>query len=187
MVQIEKGIIMNKISLSINDIEKCDEFSKNVDTSFYIKRNQIDSSKRISDSFLGKIGELTVYYSLVEKYPDISYPDFKIYKPREKSWDYDIKSSNFNLHVKSARENSKFPESWMFQSQDKHIFLNYLPKDYVAFVKVNLQLKSAEVRAILPVTLLHEKQLFKAPVLAKLFDKRAVYFEDLKEYDLFQL
>jgi len=34
---------------------------------------------------------------------------------------------------------------------------------------------------------LHEKQLFKAPVLAKLFDKRAVYFEDLKQYELFQL
>ena len=181
--------MQNKINLSPEDIQKCEEFAGAADTSFYAKRNQWDANKRKADSLVGKIGELAVYYSLVEKYPDISYPDFKIYKAREKSWDYDMKDTAHNFHVKSQEnlQSIKFSESWIFQNQDKHIFLNHLPQDYVAFVKVNLQTKSAEVRAILPVSLLHKEQLFKAPILSKLFDKKAVYFEDLVKYELFQL
>ena len=176
---------MKKISFSEEDIQKCKEFSENADTTFYAKRNQFDNNKRCLDSQIGKIGELVAYYNLLEKYSDISYPDFKIYKARQKSWDYDLKSSDNNCHIKTQNyvQSIRYGMSWIFQNQDKHIFKEYKDNDYIVFVSVNLLEKTGEIKKILPVKLLHEKQLFKKPVLAKLFDKSAVYFDDIKELE----
>jgi hypothetical protein len=176
---------MNKIIFSPEDIKKCTEFSELVDTSLYAQRNQWDADKRKADSKIGKLGELAVYYSLKDKYPTITYPDFKIYKPREKSWDFDLKHEKFNLHVKTQEslQAAKFGESWIFQNEDKHIFKNYNDNDYVVFVGVNMFQKHGIIKQILPVKLLHEMQLFKKPVLAKLISKSAVYFEDIKQLE----
>lgn len=177
--------MIKQINFTAEDIQKCTDFSENVDTSFYSTRNQFNSIKRIADSKIGKLGELVVYYNLIDKYPDLTYPDFKIYKPREKSWDYDLKSSQTNIHVKTQeyQQSMKFGESWIFQNEDKHIFKTYLENDYVAFVQVNFLQKSGTIKQILPVKLLHEMQLFKKPVLAKLISKSAVYFEDIKQLE----
>lgn len=176
---------MNKIIFSPEDIKKCKEFSELVSVDYYNNRNQFDTAKKRSDSMIGKLGELVVYYNLIEKYPDLTYPDFKIYKPREKSWDFDLKSSKFNLHVKTqeALQGNKYGESWIFQNEDKHIFKNYNDNDYVVFVGVNMFQKHGIIKQILPVKLLHEMQLFKKPVLAKLISKSAVYFEDIKQLE----
>lgn len=177
---------MQKIIFTPEDVEKCTEFSNQVDTSFYAKRNQWDADKRKADSKIGKFGELAVYYSLKEKYPTITYPDFNIYPARQKSWDYDLKHESFNLHVKTQEtlQAAKFGESWIFQSEDKHIFKIYTDKDYVAFVKVNLMKNEAEVRAIVQINTLHDNKLFELPVLEKLryANKLAVYYRDLEKY-----
>lgn len=184
---------MKKIIFTPEDMQKCIEFSEQVDTSLYAQRNQWDVQKRKIDSKVGKLGELATYYNLVDKYPDITYPDFKIYKAKEKSWDFDLKSNSFNLHVKSqeALQGNKFGESWIFQfgngknrHYDKEIFDKLSPNQYISFVKVNLLTKEAEVRAIVSLDLLHDNKLFALPVLEKLqqANKLAVYYKDLQKF-----
>jgi hypothetical protein len=178
--------MQKKINFSKEDLQKCLDFSEQVDTSLYARRNQWDANKRKADSKIGKLGELAAYYSLLEKYPTISYPDFKIYTAKQKSWDYDLKYETFNLHVKTQEtlQAAKFGESWIFQSTDKHIFKNHLSNDYVAFVKVNLMQNEAEIKAIVSVDLLHNNKLFAMPMLEKLqyANKLAVYYKDLEKY-----
>lgn len=178
---------MDKFFFSQEDFRACKEFSECVNTSFYANRNQFDDVKRKADSLIGKIAEVAVYNLLKDKYPNISYPDFKIYKAKEKSWDYDLKDPTFNLHVKSVSSVSNFPESWIFQNEDKHIFKNYLDNDYVAFVYVNMFQKYGLIKKILPIKLLHDKNLFKKTVLAKLNSKSAIYYDDIKTFDNYLL
>ena len=177
---------MKKIIFTPEDIQKCSEFSEQVDTTLYAQRNQFDAIKRSADSMIGKLGEFAVYHSLLEKYPTLTEPDCKIYSAKQKSWDYDLKHEKFNLHVKAQEtlQASKFGESWIFQSTDKHMFQNHLDIDYVAFVKVNLMKKEAEIKAIVSVNMLHEKKLFALPMLEKLkfANKLAVYYKDLEKY-----
>jgi len=177
--------MINKIKFSSKDLDECKQFSEILDTSFYENRNQFDDNKRRIDTVIGKAGELAVYYYLKETYPDITYPDFMIYSAKQKSWDYDLKSSNINIHVKSQNylQGSNFGVSWIFQNEDKHIFKNYKDNDYVAFVTVNLLEKHGTIKKILPVKLLHEQGLFKKPVLAKLTSKSAIYYDDIKDID----
>lgn len=177
---------MKKFSFSPEDVAKCTEFSEAVDTSLYAKRNQWDVAKRKADSKIGKLGEVAVYNILKEKYPSITSPDFKIYKPREKSWDFDLKDPSFNLHIKTQEvmQAAKYGESWIFQNEDKHIFKDYSDKDYIAFVGMDWVQKCGTIKQILPVSLLHEMKLFKKPILAKLYSKSAVYFEDIKSLEM---
>lgn len=176
---------MDKIIFTDEEIEKCIEFSELVDTSLYAKRKQWDAVKRKVDSKVGKLAEVAVYRTLVGKFSDITYPDFNIYKPREKSWDYDLKSSDFNLHVKSQNkiQSGRFGKSWVFEKTDKHIFIDYNDNDYVAFVQVDLLNNSATIEKVLSVNLLHKNRLFKPLILKHLNTKLAIYFEDVKEIE----
>jgi len=172
-----------KITLSKEELQLCKEFSKNVNTTFYATRNQWDVIKRESDAFVGKAGEIVVYNYLKPKYPNISYPDFKIYKTKEKSWDFDLKDLSFNLHVKTQEilQGNKYGISWIFQNTDKHIFVDYSDKDYVAFVSMNLLNQYGEIKSIISLNFLHENKLFAPPVLQKLqSNKSAVYYKDLE-------
>lgn len=174
---------MKKIKLSREDIKKCQNFAEQVDTNFYSSRNQYNIEKRKIDSMIGKMGELVVYYNFIEKYPNISYPDFKIYAANEKSWDYDLKDPLFNLHVKSARVNSKFEESWLFENNDKHVFQDYHDNDYVCFVLADIPQSYGLIRKIIPISLLHKEKLFKKPQLDKLVTKSAIYYNDIKAFE----
>ena len=159
----------------------CKEFSEKVDTTFYQNRSQLNAQKRQQDSYVGKLGEFAVYNLLKDK--NLSLPDTKIYSAKNKSWDYDLKGTDFNCHVKTQNilQAAKFGESWIFQKGDKHIFKNYQEIDYVAFVLVDLIGKSARLRTVLPVKELHDKKLFKEPRLDYLQSKVAIYYEDLKK------
>ena len=176
---------MQKIIFTQDEINICKEFSEKVNTSFYANRNQFDNVKRMADANIGKLAEFAVYNSLIEKYPTLTLPDCNIYKPREKSWDYDLKSNEWNAHIKSQEvlQGSKYGISWIFENTDKHVFINYKPNDYVVFVSVNFMQKTAEIKSIVKVSTLHELQLFKKPVLAKLITKSAVYYDDLKDFE----
>lgn len=178
------------IKFSTEEINTCDTFAKNVDTSFYKNRNQNDNSKRILDTKVGKLGEVATYHFLKEKYPDISYPDFTIFDKSQKSWDYDLKSSELNFHVKCQEfeQANRFGESWMFQLNDKHVFENYKNNDYVAFVLINMVTKSAEIKSIKLIKNLHENKLFSETKLTKFKGiKVCVYYQNLKKIGLFDL
>lgn len=174
---------MDIYNFSQKDIDICNEFSNNVDTTFYSKRNQFDANKRKLDTKIGKLGELVVYNTLIKTTSDISYPDFKIYDAKSKSWDFDLKSSSMNIHVKTQEvlQSSKYGESWIFQNEDKKIFKTYSENDFVAFVLVDILNKNGQIRKLVKLKDLHDKNLFKKPKLIHLSSKSAVYYEDLEE------
>lgn len=174
-----------KIKLSKKDLDECRQFSDMIDASFYENRNQFDDNKRKIDIVIGKAGELIAYYYLKKTYPEITYPDFMIYSTNKKSWDYDLKTSSINLHVKSQSflQENNFSSSWIFQNEDKHIFKKYKDNDFVIFVSINLMESHGIIKKILPVKLLHEKELFKKPILANLISKSAIYYDDIKDIE----
>ena len=184
---------MIKYKFEQEEIDKCKKFSEEVDTSFYATRNQFNSEKRIKDSYIGKLGEVAVYQILKNKIKDITEPDFKIYKAKEKSWDFDLKSTDINLHVKTQdlKVGEKYGVSWIFQfgdgksrSYDKEIFDRTSPNQYVAFVSLDLTTLEATVRAMVTLDFLHDKKIWAAPKLDKLkiANKLAVYLKDLEKY-----
>lgn len=175
---------MRLIKISNLDYKKCLNFSEAVDTDFYEKRSgQSNEAKRKKDSVVGKLGELAAFKMLQGKIQGLTEPDFAIYTAKEKSWDFDLKSPEYNIHVKSqdVEQGKKYGESWVFQLQDKHIFQNYSDKDYVVFVSVNLATRECFVRSMLPLITLHEQQLFKPMKVHQLRNnKAAVYYEDIQ-------
>jgi hypothetical protein len=182
-----------EIKFTQDQIDQCTQFAEEIDTSYYASRNQESDSKRKKDQIVGKLGEIAVYTYLKDKYPSISYPDFKIYDKKDKSWDFDMKGENINLHCKSQelKMSKKFGESWTFQRGDGHsknydleIFDKKTPHQYVAFVIVDLQNNAATIKAIVELDFIHKKDLFKLPIMAKLREnnKSVVYFREMKEY-----
>lgn len=186
------------IKFTPEQIKECEDFSNAVDTSFYATRNQKNNEKRVFDSKIGKLGEIATFEFLNDKVKNLTRPDFKIYKPSEKSWDFDLKSDGMNIHVKSQAkiQSQKFGESWIFQKgdkkrgYDKEIFDKLSENQFISFVIVDPINKQAEIKAIVSLDLLHDKDLFALPVIPYLrnMNKVAVYFKDLinhKQYFLF--
>lgn len=176
---------MDGIKFTKEHLQKADEFANAVNTSLYARRNQWDADKRKLDSKIGKLGELAVYEALKPTISDLSYPDFAIYTAKQKSWDYDLKAKDINLHVKCQNivQGQRYGESWIFELTDKHIFKEYTDNDYVAFVTVDLAKGEGYIKSILKVSELHKNQLFKKPKLDKLVSKAAVYYTDISSYD----
>ncbi len=174
---------MNEFKFTLTHLQEAEDFCNAVNTSLYARRNQWDADKRKLDAKIGKLGELAVYELLKDKYSDLTYPDLKIYAAKQKSWDFDLKTKDINLHVKCQNivQGKRYGESWIFQNEDKHIFKEHCDKDYVAFVTVDMIANVAYIKSILPVQVLHDKNLFKKPKLDKLFNKSAVYFDDIKD------
>lgn len=176
------GIKTMIIKLSKQDIERCRQFAETIDTGFYATRNQFNNDKRIKDQIIGKLGELAIFNYFASKDIKISEPDFKIYGKSKKSWDFDLKNADFNIHVKSqsVEQGKRYGISWIFQDQDKHVFKDVSENDYVCFVLVDLANSYADIKSIVKLSDLHTNALFKAPKLAYLTSKKAVYFEDLQ-------
>jgi len=175
---------MTGIKFTKEHLQKADEFANAVNTSLYARRNQWDADKRKLDSKIGKLGELAVYETLKPTISDLSYPDFAIYTAKQKSWDYDLKAKDINLHVKCQNvvQAQRYGESWIFELTDKHIFKEYTENDYVAFVTVDLVKGEGNLKSILKVSDLHKKALFKKPKLDKLVSKAAVYYTDIESF-----
>jgi len=174
-------------------MEKINTFSNAIDTSFYASRNQFDPSKRTRDQVVGKMGEFATYHYLKHIYPNLSEPDLKIYTISKKSWDFDLKSEDpqLNLHVKSQSLESgqRYGVSWIFQNGDHEIFNSTKQNQYISFVSADMNNTKCTIQAVVKLEHLHENKLFKLPVLKKLqeMNKLAIYFDDLKKFQLFQL
>lgn len=184
---------MITIQITEEEFNKCKIFSEKCDTSHYVKRNQFNEEKRKKDSLIGKIGEIATFNYLKDKVENLTYPDFEIYSAKNKSWDFDLKAKDRNFHVKSQDvvQGDRFGVSWIFQygngfnqSYDKEIFDRLTDNQFISFVSINLETNEALIRAIVDLTFLHKKQLFKLPKLEKLqkANKLAVYLKDLERY-----
>jgi hypothetical protein len=170
-------------TISDEVLSKVYKFSNEINTSFYSSRNQFNNDKRKRDQVVGKLGEFGVYNYVSAKFPDLSQPDLNIYEVRKKSWDFDLKASNLNLHVKSqdVNQGKRYGVSWIFQVGDKEIF-NPKLESYVSFTSVDLDTNTVKILGFVKVQDLHDKKLFKLPKLKHLqeMNKLAVYYSDLE-------
>jgi hypothetical protein len=177
------------------EYNKCKEFSEKIDTSFYSTRSQTNNNKRKKDQLVGKLGEILCFNYLKNKITDLSYPDFNIYEKNKKSWDFDLKAVNYNIHVKSqdVEQGLKYGESWLFQNSgskfkgyDKEIFDKTSQNQYICFCMIDLKEKFGLIKAIVSLDYLHNNNLFKYPKLEilKINNKLAVYFDDIGEKNM---
>jgi hypothetical protein len=160
----------------------------------YAKRNQFNVEKISQDIRTGKLGEEIVYQALVSQFPKLSKPDHAIYTGKQKSWAPDLSDpeSGIVIGVKTQeiKSETKYGRSWVFQYRagkaydvDKGIFGDKDDKHYVAFVSINSEKRIGELRGIVRVSWLHEKNLFKPMKLQHLqSNKMAVYYSDLATY-----
>ncbi len=169
------------IKFTSQEIKHCQEFANSIDTGFYATRNQFNKEKRTKDQVIGKLAEFAVHSFFKEKEMEVTKPDLQIYNKSKKSWDFDLKGKDLNLHVKSqsVEQGKKYGISWIFENSDKHIFRDIGSNDYVCFVIVDLDKQVGEIKSIVKLQKLHESELFKKPKLAYLTTKSAVYLDDL--------
>lgn len=180
---------MFEYNFTQEEFERCVNFSNEIDTSFYSRRNQDNNEKRKKDQLIGKLGEILSYNYLINKIKDLSYPDFNIYDKKNKSWDFDLKGIGFNIHVKSQdiSQSKKYGESWIFQAggkykgYDKEIFDKISPNQFICFCIIDLDKNFGKIKSICKLEHLHENNLFKLPKVVRLqeMNKLAVYFDDL--------
>lgn len=182
---------------------KCEKFAQDsvlTSADKYARRNQSNVEKIKKDIRNGKIGEYGTHSVLLEKLPDLSEPDISIYDKSQKSWDPDLKSSSgIRVAVKSQDIESaiNYGDSWVFQYRpnqnydcDVGIFKENDDNHYVAFNALNVPKRIGIIKAIVKVSWLHEKKLFKEMKIPQLRgNKVAVYFSDLEPYksELWQL
>lgn len=177
-------------------LEKCTEFAKAsapTNMSALSRRGQTNPETIMRQIKTGKSGEICVHEIVSKTYPNLSEPDFNIYiNKKDKSWNPDLNDpiTGFTLGVKSQEQEQAllYNESWVFQFNagkkfdcDKEIFGEDIDDNrYVAFVLVNTPKKTAQIRAIVKVKWLHEKNLFQPMALKKFnatSNKLAVYYE----------
>src|SRR5271165_711170 len=88
--------ITDKWIIDANDFA---EKSISTNIGMYASRNQPNIKKGINDNKIGKIGEEVVYSYLKEIMPDITSPDYAIYKARGKSWEKDLRDIKSDVKV----------------------------------------------------------------------------------------
>lgn len=183
--------------------QKCEQFaqdSASTSADKYARRNQFNLEKIKKDIRNGKIGEQGTYSVISQQYPNLSLPDYNIYSKQDKSWSPDLNDpSGIRIAVKSQDIDSaiNYGESWVFQFNnganydcDTGVFKEKDDNHYVAFNALNVPKRFGTIRAIVKISWLHEKELFKEMKVHQLRgNKVAVYLDDLIKYEkeLFQL
>lgn len=190
----------SKFILTPEIISKCEQFARAsapTNMSALNRRGQSNPEAIIRQIKTGKSGEVCVHEIVSKDYPNLSEPDFNVYEKKDKSWSPDLQDlvTGFRLGVKSQEMESalQYYESWVFQFNDgkkfdcdTEVFGNDLdPNHYVTFVLVNTPKKVSQIRAIVKVQWLHDKELFQPMALQKFKstnNKLAVYY-DHPEYN----
>lgn len=178
--------------------EKCTIFGKSSVTSSadkYAKRNQFDVEKIVKDIRNGKIAEELTRQVCLEQLPNLSEPDYNIYDKGNKSWDPDLKDLPLDIRVavksQDIESDINFGRSWVFQygnggkyDCDSGVFgKGDNSNHYVSFVSLNTPKRQGFIRALVKVSWLHDKKLFKEMKKQSLRgNKLAVYYEDLEKY-----
>lgn len=111
-----------EVELGDDIVSLCNHFAEltylsNLDE--YSRRGQNNPDKIKLDIAQGKAAEFAVMYYLIEEgHGKVSIPDMTLH--RKKSFDPDLTTSRYNIHVKSQSQDSysKYGQSFLFQKKD---------------------------------------------------------------------
>jgi len=181
-----------KVKITNSDKQRSKDFAKaSVASSkdYYATRSQTDVSKIEEDIAIGKAVEFAVcrYYQSLGH--NVEEPDCKVYKGYGKSYDADLllnanNGKQYNLHIKSCRENSNFPVSWLFQKNDS-LVTRPADNDRVCLCTINLN--TSTVTIIKPIQANKLTSVYGEPKLERLrHSKKTLYWKDLIEKKIIQ-
>lgn len=141
----------------------------------------------IQNIVTGKLGEIAVYRMSKEYELPVGRPDFTIYDSKKKSFDADLSSPEFQIHVKSQGIDSanKYGISWILQfsgngrgHQDK-LFRRVETNDYLAPCLVKDT--TVHIYGIIKVKKLFLEDMIEEPKNPWFVDtKRAIYFDKIR-------
>jgi hypothetical protein len=170
-----------KIKITDEDFEKCMQFahdSVSTNMQAYKRRNQGDQNKVISDIGVGKVAEIAVHEYLTNvKKVKCTYPDFAIYGKNQKSYECDLKTDKYRIHVKSQdhRSAARYGASWQFQKNDS---LTHAPENDELIVLCIVRLNEVEIKRVVSAASLVGK--YGEPLLERLRDtKLTLYFDSI--------
>lgn len=118
---------------------------------------------------------------------ETSPPDFTIYEKKKKSFDADMKTDSFDVHVKTQDKASgeKYGISWVFQysgggyGHTDPLLAKPTVRDLAVFVTVDMTALSCTIHAATRCVLL--PKFLSLPKLIQLYgSKRVVYLDSLK-------
>lgn len=157
-------------------LARCELFathSVSTSTGEYARRNQHSIAKIRDDIYRGKVAEYMVYDFLIFKGNETSLPDIEIYEAKRKSFDADLVSNGYNVHVKSHTRNPNYPVSWVFQKSDK---LTQGSDDFLALVVMdedfNAKMHLGQAKHF----------VFRPPVNESLRSKACIYADDIVDF-----
>jgi hypothetical protein len=167
------------IDLLPHDFLACKEFAdRQLEQSFYLYRDRGEPRylKQQEDIITGKLGELAAFKYLKHRCIKTNYPDFKIYNPKEKSFECDLKSEDTNYHVKTQPERSvkRYGYSWLVQAKDP-LVNNPDEKDYLILVAQHDILRYEVLMVV------HASEVPWAEPKVYKKTKKAIYLKDFSE------
>ena len=173
------------MKLSKEYYKKCRRFALDViNTNFdhYKTRSQNNKEAIIEQITYGKIAEWAAYIYVISHGAWCSAPDMEVYEKRNKSFDADLISGRYDIHVKSQTKRSmtQYGASWMFQKNDP-LTINPTDRDYLFLVSTKEYIEGLPIEAHI---IKHMKakdalQLYKSPIKKELTTKQTLYLEDL--------
>lgn len=136
----------------------------------YSRRNQSNKNKIVSDIYNGKLAEIMVFRLFKKRKQSPKPIDFLIYSSKEKSFEADMLTNKHNVHIKSCKDDTKFPNSWLFQPWDD-LVVN--PNEFDVIVLVVLKSTNSYCYIIPAMNAKYEK-----PILSHL-NKKVIYEKKL--------
>lgn len=150
----------------------------------YGQRGEPRHDKIIDDIRIGAMAEIAAYRAVKDKVKELSFPDFKIYDKKNKSFDADLTGEGVRFHVKSQSLESakKYGSSWLFQKRDKLLNAPGGDEFFIFCIVTGLEV---EIKGIVSVSELVMKDLVKEPKVWRYRNtKRAIYLHDVINSDL---
>lgn len=134
------------------DVKSSKEYSEGLTekkSSYHQSKSGIKRDRFEQFHYQGKLSEFVFSDDLTEKGIVHSAPDCLIYD--HNGFDVDIKTKEYNIHVKSYDVNSRWGESYTFELSDP-VLKAAKSNDLVAFVVLSTELEMGAVRCVLPIS-----------------------------------
>tara|TARA_R110002020_G_scaffold119453_4_gene272563 strand:- start:211 stop:747 length:537 start_codon:yes stop_codon:yes gene_type:complete len=149
----------------------------------YERRDQGDRDLVIRQIANGKLAEWGAYIYILSTGSWCTAPDMNIYESYNKSYDADLKTKKYNVHVKSISSYNleRYGASWVFQKNDP-IVTEPTIRDCVFFIAIGDNKESYEYTTFEVVkrcAATHLQGLYKPLRKKNLDSKVAIYLEDI--------
>lgn len=171
-----------EVELNKNILKLCEEFADarmEGSQRLYRKRGEQQLKKIRKDIVTGAMAEFAVQEYVQRGGNFCSDPDLTVLDAAAKSYEADLKTPEFNLHVKSqdAESAERWGLSWLFQKRDP---ITKFPKlnDVVIFCRVNGNCVTV-MSTLFAQTLLTELLLTDLRLSSYGKTKKAVYYDEL--------